>query len=537
MKVQCPKCNATYRIPDDRIPEGGGSVKVRCKNCGHVMDVKGVDASGPQAQEARWFVAVGNDKRGPLGLEAVLALIRSGEIGMETYVWRKGFKEWVRLGDVPELSREVSGTRATRAASQTATRAMFSVEGSSSQDLEPTVMEPLPRAMSEAPVHERPSESSGVTPQPVLSPEGAPQDSGAYPSTTPASSSGSQAQDEESETRMIWQRRETSVLFSLDDYKSRRKTRSIKPVAQPVPVVQPKEVSVGPEEGPAPKGTERVKVISLEEAEVRRVADALSRRQRRRAMIRNGALALVGVVVVGIGVFIGVTRIGDQGSVPVQEQAVAPAAPAPAPPVAPPPPPEATAPPPPPSPPPQAVVPEPPAAPEPKRTDGSSTSKTTPKAKPVRGEASSPPPPPRERPPEAQPQPKPATDDVNALLANLRSGQPSQGTGERERAAKPGEEETAEALPEQLTPGQIQSVLRKQQKSVEDCIRKSGVAPGTTVTVNTRVEIEGSGRVSSVSVSNAGAAEGCIRSVLGGLKFPRFKGPNMAVPYPFRVSL
>ncbi len=531
MKVQCPKCNTTYRIPDDRVPAGGGTVKVRCKNCGNVMDVQAAGSGGTPASETRWFVAVGNDKRGPMSRAEVLALIRSGEIGSETYVWRKGFQEWQRLGDVAELAAE--GFRPWAAETGSAPARPVPAEGAHGglSDMEPTVMEPLPAAAG--------ARDAGPADASTPAASSAAPSSTVFPAAPSKATGGPPAQEEDSQTQMIWQRRETSVLFSLDDYKTRKKTRSTTATTAQAPVVQVQPIEPAKPEVPASRGTERVKVISLEEAEVKRVAEALSRRQRRRALIRNALLGVGGAVVVAAAAYVVATRSGGEEPTPPPQQATSPSPAVPAPATPPPPAKEPVAAP---APPPaaEATAPKPQPPPEPaketaKKNDHPPTARAA--QRPGRVEASTSASSPRVR-PEAQPSPpaRPATEDVNALLANLRSRQTGGGATPRSQTEKPGTD-SGEVLPEQLTTGQIQAVLRKQQKPVEECIRKSGVAPGTTVTVNTRVEIEGSGHVSSASVSNAGAAETCIRSVLTGLRFPRFKGPNMAVPYPFRVRL
>ncbi len=526
MKVQCSNCNTTYRIPDERVPASGGAIKVRCKKCGAVMDVQGSGPTGAPATQERWFVAVGNDKQGPMSREQVLAMVRTGEIGRETYVWRKGFQEWVRLGDVPELAASLSRTLAFEAAPVPEGPKQDQRETSS--ETEPTVMEPLPAGG----VFRRQTESEAASARAEAA-----KPAGVSPGAQLAVGAPESSQDEESQTKMIWQRRETSVLFSLDDYKTRRKTRTTKAVPVPAPV-QVEPIARGPEEAPPREETARAKVIRLEEAEVKRVAEALSRRQRRRLLVRNVALGAGGLGLLAVVAYVMVTHLGGEEPAPVREDTARPA------PVAPPP--AAVAP----RGPEPAVQPAPvpptpvPAQQEERRAD---TPKEPPKkesAPVAKGATKAGPKPPRSEPPAtaparepaAPPAPKPGTEDVNALLANLRSGQGGATAGSGERGGQAGGD-SGEALPEQLTTGQIQSVLRKQQKAVEECIRKAGVAPGTTVTVNTRVEIEGSGRVSSASVSNAGAAEGCIRSVLSGLRFPRFRGPNMAVPYPFRVNL
>ena len=519
MKAQCPNCKTTYRIPDERIPAGGAGIKVRCKRCGTVIDLKREESGATplaEPQPERWFVAIGSEKRGPLSRDQVSALIRTGEVGAETYVWKKGFADWMRLAEVADLAGELSAA-AKKPEHETGTPAAGEAW---TGEAEPTVLEPVPTAAFAAV-----SEPQAAAPA-------------AAEAGQPGSVFESQPQDEDSQTQMIWQRRETSVLFSLDDYKTRRKTRSIKPggAADVVRVepVQPSEPAAAAAE--PRKATERVSVISLDEAEIKRVAEVLSRRQRRRAMIRNGAIGLgvLGVLVAAVVWFAG--RQEPPAPAPpatppapvaaaVQPEPVKPSQPAPA-----------------------AVAPEPAPAPAPataapataeasgKAAKGARTAPSTGSASPKTPKAASRPaaPEPGAAPAAEKPaaKPGPATDDVNALLANLRSGQGAEQKGGSGGEAAAGGSD----LPEQLTMSQIQSVLRKQQGAVEGCVRQSGAAAGSTVRVSTTLTIEGSGRVASVSVSNAGPAEGCIRSALSRVSFPKFRKPSMTVPYPFTVQ-
>lgn len=502
MKVRCPNCNTTYRIADERVPKDKPVVKVRCKSCGHIFDV----ASVMEASEGHaWFIAMGSEKKGPIEEPNVITMIRSGEIGPETYVWRKGFSEWVRLGDVAELAAHVP--RARRSTAEAETQA----------EEEKTVVTALPFS-AEAPSGAAEAKSEAVS---------------AESGPAEAQAEAAAASEEEPPTKMIWQRRETSVLFSLEDYKTRRKTRA----------TQALKVSPLTETGEArgPVGTaaaevpvQRPKVIALEEVEVKRVAEALSRRQRKRILLRNIGIGVVGLAVVsGVVVYL-LGRVEEPRELAVerpsqvepkvispevkpqieipQQQPQLPQAPTE----------------------PQAQAPQPerkePAPPGPKKQVTSQPPSQKGKVAPVERVASAQQP--------AQPPPKKqgegASDDVNALLATLKSGQPSE--QQAQKPEKPAQAATGETLPEQLAMGQIHSVLRRHHKDVEECVKKAGVAPGAQVTVSTRIEIEGSGSVVSASVSGAGAAEGCVRSVLMGLKFPRFRGPNMPVTYPFRVT-
>ena len=104
MKVQCPKCSTSYRLPKGKAPSG--DFKVRCKNCGHVIDVAaGEGAAAPEGEgEARWFLAAGTEKLGPFGLGEIERRLDAGEATPDTLVWRKGFKSWTRVADVEEFA-------------------------------------------------------------------------------------------------------------------------------------------------------------------------------------------------------------------------------------------------------------------------------------------------------------------------------------------------------------------------------------------------------------------------------------------------
>ena len=102
MKVQCPKCSTSYRLPKGKAPAGG--FKVRCKNCGHVINVASGGGEEAPESEAIWFVAIGTEKQGPLTVEEVNQRFESGALKADSLVWRKGFKAWLKAADVEEFA-------------------------------------------------------------------------------------------------------------------------------------------------------------------------------------------------------------------------------------------------------------------------------------------------------------------------------------------------------------------------------------------------------------------------------------------------
>jgi predicted Zn finger-like uncharacterized protein len=505
MKVQCPKCSTSYRLPQGKLPAGGGGFKVRCKNCGHVIDVASREPSKPGAiagGEVAWFIAVGSDRQGPFVADEIISRLKAGVATTESFVWRKGFKGWVKLAEVEEF-RDHLGPLA--AVGDEATQLMNLSEMTGSD--EGNLLAPQQSV----------KEISSMEPVP--------------------------AQDEDSSAEaMVWQRRETSVLFSLDDYKVRKRTQQTPAVASSDGSIQMKPI----EDAPAapvsqePKAAPKVGVIALDESEIKHVAEVLSKRRGQRRMALASAAVLTVLVVLAVATWLLVGKMMEEPRVAPTTVAEAPrsAVPVPAPQPAP------------------VPVPEPAPAPaaepasekggeaaepaaeaaveEEKRAAAPQSARKASAPREVREPAR----PARVAEPAPKPEPKPAakpaaTDDANALLAQFRQGQAS-GTQE---AKSTGDRATAggddSSLPDQLSNAAIASTLRRKQGAVDTCVRNSG-AP-TPFRTNTRIVIQGSGSVSSVSAGDAGVAASCIENALRSVKFPRFKGADMTVPYVFTV--
>ena len=65
-------------------------------------------AQGPRPDEAVWHYQVGAQQVGPVSLEALMAMARSGGLQPMTQVWRKGMDSWLPAYSIPELTGVVS---------------------------------------------------------------------------------------------------------------------------------------------------------------------------------------------------------------------------------------------------------------------------------------------------------------------------------------------------------------------------------------------------------------------------------------------
>ena len=147
MKIVCDNCATKYSIADEKVR--GKVFKIRCKKCSHIIVVRGgadgnVEASrdaGPTADasgfpgednqtiaarggtpagglpaaggngEAVWHLVIDREQVGPLTPSDVRQKFSAGEIDVETYAWREGFGDWLRLGSIEDF-RDLGGGRA-----------------------------------------------------------------------------------------------------------------------------------------------------------------------------------------------------------------------------------------------------------------------------------------------------------------------------------------------------------------------------------------------------------------------------------------
>ena len=71
----------------------------------------------------RWFFAHGNQRRGPAPLNQLVESVLGQPDPRAVLVWRKGFADWTRAEDVPEVERRLAPFLARKAAEEAARRA------------------------------------------------------------------------------------------------------------------------------------------------------------------------------------------------------------------------------------------------------------------------------------------------------------------------------------------------------------------------------------------------------------------------------
>jgi len=112
MKIVCDSCGTKYSISDDKVR--GKVFKIRCKKCSHIIVVRGTAdaaaapataaAPAPAAAADGWHLVVDGDQVGPVPESDIRARLERGEINGETYVWKEGFADWLKLSAIPEFA-------------------------------------------------------------------------------------------------------------------------------------------------------------------------------------------------------------------------------------------------------------------------------------------------------------------------------------------------------------------------------------------------------------------------------------------------
>src|SRR5262245_32478404 len=115
MKIICDSCGTKYSISDDKVR--GKVFKIRCKKCSHIIVVRGGEgqeeaaaAPAAAAAEGGWHIVVDGEQVGPIPEADVRARIERGEIRADTYIWKEGFADWLKLSAVPEFADAVGGS-------------------------------------------------------------------------------------------------------------------------------------------------------------------------------------------------------------------------------------------------------------------------------------------------------------------------------------------------------------------------------------------------------------------------------------------
>ncbi len=144
MKFQCHSCQTRYSISDERVR--GKVLKIRCKNCSEIVEVRDPAKAGAEkkasaekkapaipkeakqeslpekedsiattppvekkAAEAsqEWYVSLNGDQHGPFSVEDAKEWLSSKAGGGDFYCWSEGFTDWLPVGDVKEFAGSV----------------------------------------------------------------------------------------------------------------------------------------------------------------------------------------------------------------------------------------------------------------------------------------------------------------------------------------------------------------------------------------------------------------------------------------------
>lgn len=117
MKIVCDSCGTKYSIADEKVR--GKVFKIRCKKCSHIIVVRGGESAPEAAAPAAdggWHVVIDGEQVGPLSDADVRTKIERGEVKADTYTWKEGFADWVKLSAVPEFAGLVAADDVAAAA-------------------------------------------------------------------------------------------------------------------------------------------------------------------------------------------------------------------------------------------------------------------------------------------------------------------------------------------------------------------------------------------------------------------------------------
>ncbi len=597
MKIVCDNCATKYSIADEKV--SGKVFKIRCKKCSHIIVVRGGEGAdkpveAPSAarseatgsDEAVWHLVIDREQVGPITADEVRQKFAAGEVDVETYAWREGFADWLRLGsidDFAELAKlaPVAAAAAPAAVAAVAVATAAAPAASSTKDLfgggdeaEGDLFAGAGNTTVDMPDA---SGSSGglfgggngslkseplaaAAPEPAAAPR-------AKRQSSPAVATQAAAPSAEDASKMTGQRNENSMLFSLSSLQSMATGASSS--SSKSSSSSPSSSSSSRESGPPPGGVDTRPGFANSQSEgsglidIRAMAASTLKKKDDKQDSSNDDLPSFSAPpvfspvaapilmpvpqsgtppwlwpVVGLGVaavlsivVVGVLLLNKKPDVVAANPPVVAAAPAGttggAPTTAAP----ATAP---------AGTHPAPAAPEGTKPEGSApvaAAKPEGKGKDKGKKGESKPGTPEAKPVAAAPETKPAAtspspgkkkgrDEIDDLL---NSASP-------ESKAKPEKKEPKDddSLPDQLDKGQIVGGMGKVKSTVYNCYLQYKV-PGVAMVA---VTIGKSGKVQSASVGGelSGTPTGaCVERAVKSASFPQFKGSPQSVNYPFQL--
>ena len=134
MKIRCDKCDTKYSIADEKVR--GKVFKIKCKRCTNIIVVRGTEdepqraASFDQSEtrvfdygagqdpevaaaagggDGVWYVVVAGEQVGPLSAASIAEKWQRAEVDADTYAWREGQADWMRIADIGELDFLTAG--------------------------------------------------------------------------------------------------------------------------------------------------------------------------------------------------------------------------------------------------------------------------------------------------------------------------------------------------------------------------------------------------------------------------------------------
>jgi predicted Zn finger-like uncharacterized protein len=149
MKIICDNCATKYSIADEKVR--GKVFKIRCKKCSHIIVVRGQDkaeealpqedvakgfdqketrvfdysgfdageaggapaaAAAPAGEVPVWHVVIDREQVGPMTVSEVKERFARGEVDGESYAWREGYDDWIRLASIADFQDLFAGTAA-----------------------------------------------------------------------------------------------------------------------------------------------------------------------------------------------------------------------------------------------------------------------------------------------------------------------------------------------------------------------------------------------------------------------------------------
>ena len=149
MKIICDNCRTKYSIADEKVK--GKVFKIRCKKCSNIIVVRGnqpqaegLASAGEAAYEGgggedfgeapTWHLVVDQKQIGPMTAAEVRDRYARGEIDADTYIWREGFSDWMRVSQVDDFSDIAQSTMVAAGGSAAAEAAAAAAAGYAPQE-------------------------------------------------------------------------------------------------------------------------------------------------------------------------------------------------------------------------------------------------------------------------------------------------------------------------------------------------------------------------------------------------------------------